>query len=122
MIGQVVGDERQHGDDAPLEDRHRVAVIVEVGVRDPGVAIEVALLAHLRPRRIDAERDERQEQVNQPDAEVFLPVAGEGEGVDARAGRGRRQLRLDGGGGLAYLLDDTLIVRSFSRSARTREL
>src|SRR5581483_12485209 len=45
---------------------------------------EIAALPHLRPGRIDAERDQREEKIDDPDAEVLARRGGELRLNDAR--------------------------------------
>jgi hypothetical protein len=41
-----------------------------------GVAVEISVASDLGPGRIDAKRDDRQQDVDDPDAEIFLGAAG----------------------------------------------
>ena len=54
---------------------------IEIAVAHPGVAVEVALLAYLGPGRVDAQGDDRQQQIHYPEAEIFACVASELEGI-----------------------------------------
>jgi hypothetical protein len=87
--GEGVRQERSERDGAALQDRHRITVVFEVAAGDPRVAVEVALLPHFRPGRIDAERDDRKEEVDDPDAEILARVAGEFEALEPARGRQR---------------------------------
>ncbi len=64
-------------DDPSLQDRLGAGEIIERIAVEAGAAVEVALLADLRPRRVDPQRDEREEEIDDPDAEVLGGRAGE---------------------------------------------
>jgi hypothetical protein len=85
----VVGGQQRHGEDAPAQDRFRIAAEVEGGAGQLGVAVKIAQPARLGPGRVDAQRGHRQQQVDDPDAEVF----------GAAAGKRQRQRRFRGRGG-----------------------
>src|SRR5579862_1013584 len=84
LLQQRVSGEYHEHDDPALEDGHRVAEILERRVVQQRVAVEVALAAHLGPRRIDAERDDAQADVDDPDAEIFARAAREPERYGGR--------------------------------------
>jgi len=89
---EVVGDQQRQHDDAADQDADGIGVVIEAGAGEPGIAVEIALAAHLRPGRVDAERDDRQEHIDDPDAEIFAGRAGEAELLAAefdRPSRGR---------------------------------
>ena len=71
----------------PIEDRGGPAVVVEPGPRELRVAMEVLEPPHLRPRGVDAERDDREQQVDDPDAEVLAAGADEAKGQAVFAAR-----------------------------------
>ncbi|WP_026613159.1 hypothetical protein [Ensifer aridi] len=50
-----------------------------------GVAIEVPVAANLGPGGIDAERDDRQQDIDDPDTEIFAGAAGEGKALESRS-------------------------------------
>jgi len=50
-----------------------------------GVPIKVLQPPHLGPRRIDAQGDDRQQQIDDPDAEIFGATTGETNCSGARA-------------------------------------
>ncbi len=82
--------QRQHKDDRPaLENSGRAAVVVEARPAQPGVAIEILQRAHLGPCRVEAQRDDGQQQVDDPDAEVFRAAAAETHPQRLRDGRSR---------------------------------
>ncbi len=91
MRAQAQADDDDVGDQASLEDGDRVGQVFEAGAGEMGVAVEIALGAHLGPGRIDAQGQHRQQQVHEPDAEELAGGAGELETVAL----GRRW-RLDG--------------------------
>src|SRR5690606_22168600 len=66
-------------------------VVFEAAAGDLRAAIEITGAAHLGPRRIDAQRDDGQQQVDDPDAEIFAAGAAE-----------REMLRFVGKGGCGY--------------------
>ena len=76
---QIVDDEHAQHDQPADQDPHRLGMIVEAGAGEPGIAVEIALAAHFRPGRVDAQRDDRQKHVDDPDAEIFARRAGERE-------------------------------------------
>ena len=59
------------GDQPSLEDLGRAAVILERGTVDRRAAVEVSQAANFSPRRIDSQRQERRQQVDDPDAKVL---------------------------------------------------
>ena len=79
MVSGRVKDEKTGGNKPALEQDHRVGKVVEGTVVEKGVAVEIAPLPHLRPRRIDAEGHDLEERVDDPDAEVFPRPPGESE-------------------------------------------
>src|SRR5207249_9756024 len=64
-----------------LQDGDRVAAVFEALAVDTCVPVEIAPPAHLRPRRVDAERDDGEGEVDDPDAEVFAGARAEFDGV-----------------------------------------
>lgn len=67
----VVSDQQARGDQASLENRHRIAVVFKRRAGEMRIVVEVAHLADFRPRGIYAERDDVEQQIDDPDAEVF---------------------------------------------------
>src|SRR5712675_619420 len=65
---------------------------IEARARDLGVPVEVLQPAHLGPGRVDTERDDRQQQIGNPDAEILTDPAGESE-LFGCARRGSRRWR-----------------------------
>src|SRR5688500_536936 len=57
---------------------------------DPGVAVEVLELADLGPGQVDAEGDDDQQQVHDPDAEILAAAGRELDRVAFRGGVDRR--------------------------------
>ncbi|KAF1858517.1 hypothetical protein Lal_00015034 [Lupinus albus] len=82
----VIEGQQHHGEDAPAQDRLRVAAEVEAGAGELGVAVKVLQAAGLGPRRIDAQRGHREQQVDDPDAEIFRAAAGERQAMRGRLG------------------------------------
>ena len=70
------------------EDCAGVPVVMERGAVELRVAVEVARLADLRPRRPDPEGHEREEQVHDPDPEVLAALPGEPDRQALRRGCG----------------------------------
>ena len=68
-----VRQQQEECDDAPAQDRHRIAVEVEHAAVEPRVLPEILRLAHFRPRRVDAQRDDGEKQIHDPDAEYSPP-------------------------------------------------
>ena len=90
MQRHLVQHQQQPGQQPSLQDRHRIAVIGEPRPVQVRVAIEVLKLAHLGPCRIDPHGRDRQQQVDDPDPEVFLAGSGELHATGARCGCRRR--------------------------------
>ncbi|MCB1417925.1 MAG: hypothetical protein KDJ74_02535 [Notoacmeibacter sp.] len=92
----IVNDENAEGDDAPDQDADRIALILQGIAGNFGVAVEVAHPPDLGPGRIDAEGDHRQQDIDDPDAEILLPSAGEVHGMyrDLAWGRGVLHIHL----------------------------
>ncbi|MNS91975.1 hypothetical protein D3C72_1260890 [compost metagenome] len=84
--------QHQH-DGAALEDRTRLAVVVERGVIEPRVAVEILERADLGPGGVDAEREHREQRVDDPDTEVFRARSGEREPQRCRRRGGMPQIR-----------------------------
>ena len=76
----------------------RVAVEVQRMPADRGVAVEVAQAPHLGPRVVQAERHQREQQVDDPDAEILAARAAEDD-LQRVVLAGQRH-RLGGGGRL----------------------
>jgi hypothetical protein len=68
------GESAEQGqrDDASFKDRRRRRAIVEAGAVEPRMRIEITPLADLAPRRIDAERQQRQREAYGPDPEIVV--------------------------------------------------
>jgi hypothetical protein len=65
--------------DSPDQDLDRPGVVLERRAGKMRVAIEVALPADFCPGRVNSERDDRQQNVDDPYAEIFARVAGKSE-------------------------------------------
>src|SRR5690606_25576777 len=85
-------DERREAggrDDPADQDRLGAGMVVECRAREPGVAMEVALAPDLGPGRIDAEADDRQQQVDDPDPKVLAARSREDDRTQPPAGTRR---------------------------------
>ena len=79
MTGERESSKEQQRHHAPAQDGERRRPIIESGTVEPRVRIQISPFAHFSPRRIDAQRDERQTQADDPDAEIFAGATGERE-------------------------------------------
>src|SRR5690606_35645386 len=72
------GEDQERGDDDEIadEDALRVGEILETVSEHAGVRAEIAAFPDLRPGGVEAERGDREEDVDDPDPEIFLPDAG----------------------------------------------
>ncbi len=77
MAHGVVDAEQREGDQPPLEDRDGVGEILEAFAVDAGMAVEIAALADLGPRRVDPEGDDAEREVDDPDPEILAGGGGE---------------------------------------------
>jgi hypothetical protein len=66
-----INDKQNDRDDAALQNGLWVTEVIERVAVESRVAVKVSLLPDLRPRRVDAERDQREEQIDDPDPEVL---------------------------------------------------
>jgi hypothetical protein len=83
--GDEIGDETSQHDQATLEDGQRLSVIVESMPVDASVAVEITLAAYLGPGGVDADRQNREKNVDDPDPEI----------LSCRAPKHDRKLPLD---------------------------
>ena len=74
--GKRIKNEQDECDDATLQDRLRVAEVIEGVAVEARAAVKVFLLSDFRPRRIDAERNKGKEEIDDPDAKVLGGRAG----------------------------------------------
>jgi hypothetical protein len=82
--------EERGDDEVAFEDFYGVGEILEGVAEEAGVGVKIAALADLGPRGVEAERDDGEEDVDDPDFEILLPFAGEDRGV-RRLRRWRRR-------------------------------
>jgi hypothetical protein len=52
-------------------------VVIEAGARQFGICVKIAGSAYLRPCRVDAKRDNGQQQIDDPNAKIFAAAADE---------------------------------------------
>src|ERR1700694_2277040 len=79
--------EQNERDHASPEDGEWRCAELESGAVELGMRIEIAFLAHLAPRRINAERDDGQKQADDPDPEI---LAGPPDEIEAVCRQSRR--------------------------------
>ena len=71
---------KQHGHQRiALEHLFGITMKAQGLAGDQGVAVKVAQLANLGPRKVDAQCDQRQQQVDNPDSEIFTAGAGKNQ-------------------------------------------
>ncbi|MOA25905.1 hypothetical protein D3C78_1466610 [compost metagenome] len=75
-------DDEGKGDQAALEDLPAGGVVAESAAGQHGVAVEITLAAHLRPGGINADGDDRQENIDDPDSKIFLGISAERAAFD----------------------------------------
>lgn len=74
---QIIQENTDADDQVALQNRHRVCRIVEGVTVEERIFIEVPAIAHLCPWCIDAECQDRQERIHDPDPEIFSGISGE---------------------------------------------
>jgi hypothetical protein len=72
-----INDKQNDRDDAALQNGLRVTEVIERVAVEARAAVKVSLLPDLRPRRVDPARDQREEQIDDPDTEVLGGGTGE---------------------------------------------
>jgi len=93
-LGQRQAHQRSQCNAAPLEDGPGFAVVGKGGTGQLQIAVEILLAADLGPGRVKAEGDDAEQQIDDPDAEIFTATAGELQALPvSRNSRSRR----DGG-------------------------
>src|SRR5450830_510256 len=105
---ELIAEQQHDSDDATLENRHRVAVIFKAGAGDRSVVIKITQPSYLGPGGINPQRDDRQQQVDDPDTEVFGPAPTERKclhGSRGRLYRWRGKIRAGREVGLAGLVE-----------------
>ena len=90
MDGRAVSQKDAAGDQAAQKNAQRRAMIIEIMFADISVAVEIALVANLRPGAEDAQRDDGQRQVDDPDFEIFAARSFEPELMADHRRRWRR--------------------------------
>ena len=96
---QRIAHDQHTDEDVAAQHLERIAVEIERVAVDQRVAVEVAQPTHLGPRVVQAQRDDGQQQVDDPDPEIFAARARETnferalEGLRRRGGRRPRVLR-----------------------------
>jgi len=85
--GVVVSHQQHDRQQAPGQHGARIAMEIEAGPDQDRIAVEILQAAHLGPGRVDAEGGQREQQVDDPDAEVLAAVAREAQRQGARLRR-----------------------------------
>ena len=97
-----IDDEDGKGNQSSDQDLQRSCRVLEAAAVDIRIAVEVLLVAHLGPGRVDAESQDREQDIDDPDLEIFealavelyreLPRLAAGGGFGVRGARlGRRR-------------------------------